>query len=58
MRDALLAMRDQDQGRKALQAIYPDVTGIVPASDCNYDSLRALLTGTGTDSQQRHSGEQ
>ena len=58
LRDALLAMRDQDQGRKALQAIYPDVTGIVPASDSNYDSLRALLTGTGTNSQQRHSGEQ
>lgn len=47
LRALLLAMRDTPEGQQALQAIKPDITGIVPASDCNYDSLRELLTQQG-----------
>lgn len=57
LRAALYDMRDQEEGRKALLVINSDVTGIVPASDCNYDSLRALLAGTSDTIQRERFGE-
>ncbi len=43
LRTLFLALRDSEAGRAALQAIRPGVTGIVPAADSDYDSLRSLL---------------
>ena len=45
VRTLLLALRDSEAGRAVLQAIRPGVTGIVPAVDSDYDSLRSLLGG-------------
>jgi phosphonate transport system substrate-binding protein len=43
LREALFSLRDTEEGRAILSSIKEGVTAMVPASDGDYDTLRAIL---------------
>lgn len=45
LREALYKLRDNEDGRAVLTAIKKGMTGLVPATDKDYDNLRAVLQG-------------
>lgn len=46
LRAALLRLKAATDQKSILQAIHPKMTALVPALDSDYDSLRALMSGT------------
>lgn len=42
IQNILFKLKDTQNGKKILQAIKPAITGMVPATDADYDSLRKL----------------
>lgn len=43
LRQALLALKTHPQGKAAMHALNPEMTGVVPATDRDYDNLRTIF---------------